>query len=67
MLNPLHALKKNLFKNNFKAITTQLHHVEISAKSNKTSFNYLKYVIDNLLKCLSETQGAAVALTKRKT
>ena len=26
--------------------------MEISAKSNKTSFNYLKYVIDNLLKCL---------------
>ena len=42
--------------------------MEISAKSNKTSFNYLKYVIDNLLKCLSETQGrAAVALRKRKT
>ena len=36
--------------------------MEISAKSNKTSFKYLKYVIDNLLKCLSETQGATVTL-----
>ena len=31
-----------------------------------TSHSRLEYVIDNLLKCLSETQGAAVALRKRK-
>ena len=28
--------------------------------------NVVEYVIDNLLKCLSETQGAAVALRKAK-
>ena len=28
--------------------------MEISAKSNKTSFNYLEFVIDTSLKCLSK-------------
>ena len=43
------------------SLTIQLHHVKISAKSNKTSLNYVEFVLK------LQTHGATVAHSNQKT